>query len=57
MPWTPRQTRYLLSSGSPLSASQKANMKLELHSGPAMGRKKKGSEGVLARVLRKRRSG
>lgn len=46
MPWTPRQTRYLLSSGSPLSAEQKAKMKSELHANPALAHaKKKGLAG------------
>ena len=42
MPWTRRQTRYLLSSGSPLSAKQKTKMKGELHQNPAMGHMRKG---------------
>lgn len=43
MPWTRRQVKYLLSTGSPLSGQQKTKMKGELHSDPAMGHKKKGS--------------
>lgn len=43
MPWTRQQVKYLLSSGSPLSAQQQSNMKSELHANPAMGHKKKGS--------------
>lgn len=43
MPWTQRETRFLLSSGSPLSAVQKESMKSELHSAPAMGHMRKGS--------------
>jgi hypothetical protein len=42
MPWTRRQVRYLLSSGSPLSGEQKTKMKGELHADPAMGHMKKG---------------
>lgn len=42
MPWTRRQVRYLLSSGSPLKPSQKKKMVGELHANPAMGHKKKG---------------
>jgi hypothetical protein len=43
MPWTPRQTRYLLSSGSPLSAVQKEKMKGELHANPRLAHAKKKS--------------
>lgn len=43
MPWTRRQVRYLLSSGSPLTGEQKTKMKGELHADPAMGHKRKGS--------------
>ena len=42
MPWTRKQVKYLLSSGSPLSGGQKTKMKSELHADPAMGHKKKG---------------
>ena len=41
MPWTRRQVRKLLSSGSPLSEEQKDKMKAELHDNPAMGHKRK----------------
>lgn len=44
MPWTRKQTKYLLSSGSPLSSQQKGKMKTELHQDPSMGHKKKGSK-------------
>lgn len=40
MPWTPRQKRYLLSSGSPLSDEQKDKMKTELHANPRLGHKR-----------------
>lgn len=43
MPWTRRQVKYLLSSGSPLTGEQKTKMKGELHADPSMGHKKKGS--------------
>jgi hypothetical protein len=43
MPWTRRQVKYLLSSGSPLSGAQKEKMKGELHQNPAIGHEKKGS--------------
>lgn len=39
MPWTPRQTRYLLSKVSPLSGQQKDKMKGELHSDPSLAKK------------------
>lgn len=42
MPWTRRQVKYLLSSGSPLKSEQKDKMKSELHADPAMGHRKKG---------------
>lgn len=43
MPWTRKQVKKLLSSGSPLSGAQKDKMKAELHADPAMGHAKKGS--------------
>lgn len=46
MPWTPRQVRYLESSGSPLSSTQKAKMNSELHADPSLGHNKKGSEAM-----------
>ena len=42
-PWTRRQVRFLESSGSPLTAAQKAKMNSELHADPSLGHKKKGS--------------
>jgi hypothetical protein len=41
MPWTRKQVRYLLSSGSPLSDKQREKMKGELHDNPKLGHKKK----------------
>lgn len=41
MPWTPKQKRYLLSSGSPLKPDQKLKMKQELHDDPMLGHKVK----------------
>ena len=41
MPWTRKQVRYLLSSGSPLSGSQTDKMKAELHANPELGHKRK----------------
>jgi hypothetical protein len=52
MPWTEKQVRYLLSSGSPLSRDQKFNMKGELHANPSMGHKKKKS--ALAKAKERR---
>lgn len=49
MPWTERQVRYLESSGSPLTASQKATMNSELHENPALGHNRKGSD-VMKKV-------
>lgn len=46
MPWTRRQVKYLLSSGSPLSGEQKDKMKSELHEDPAIGHERKGSQAL-----------
>jgi len=46
MPWTRKQVKYLLSSGSPLSGGQKTKMVGELHADPAMGHVKKGSKAL-----------
>lgn len=43
MPWTPKQVKKLLSSGSPLTPQQKTKMQAELHRSPALGHAKKGS--------------
>lgn len=43
MPWTNRQFRFLMSSGSPLTEAQKAKDKAEAHENPAMIHKKKKS--------------
>ena len=43
MPWTRRQVKKLLSSGSPLTSEQQAKMKAELHRNPKLGHAKKGS--------------
>jgi hypothetical protein len=53
MPWTRRQVKYLLSSGSPLSGTQKDKMKTELHADPAMGHKKKGSAALSEEAKRR----
>ena len=60
MPWTKKQVRYLLSKSSPLTDSEKANMKQELHENPEMGHKPKGSRkedviNVLGKSLRKKK--
>ncbi len=49
MPWTRRQVRKLLSSGSPLTPEQKAKMKAELHANPSLGHKRKGSAAMKRR--------
>lgn len=46
MPWTRKQVKKLLSSGSPLNAQQKAEMKAELHARPSLGHAKKGSKAL-----------
>ena len=46
MPYTRRQVRFLESSGSPLTATQKAKMNRELHENPALGHNQKGSEAM-----------
>lgn len=43
MPWTPKQTRYLLSKGSPLSTAEKNKMKGELHANPQLAHARKGA--------------
>jgi hypothetical protein len=43
LPWTRKQVKKLLSSGSPLDASQKRKMISELHRDPSLGHAKKGS--------------
>lgn len=43
MPWTPKQFRFLMSSGSPLTTAQKDKDKQEAHENPAMTHRKKGS--------------
>jgi len=43
VPYTRKQVKYLLSSGSPLSSTQKTKMKTELHAEPSLGHSKKGS--------------
>jgi hypothetical protein len=46
LPWTRRQVKKLLSSGSPLSEDQQRKMKEELHRNPKLGHAKKGSEAL-----------
>jgi len=43
MPWTRKQVKKLLSSGSPLNPAEKTKMKGELHANPALGHARKGS--------------
>jgi hypothetical protein len=54
MPWTRRQVKKLLSSGSPLTEGQQEKMKAELHANPAMGHAKKGSAALKKRGADKR---
>lgn len=42
MPWTRREVRFLLSSGSPLTSGQRSKMVGELHENPALGHERKG---------------
>jgi hypothetical protein len=44
VPYTPKQVRYLLSKGSPLSAKQQEKVKAELHQSPSLGHAKKGAK-------------
>jgi hypothetical protein len=53
MPWTRRQVRYLMSSGSPLTEAQKTKMKGELHDNPSMGHMKKGYRKDTKRLAKK----
>lgn len=46
MPWTRKQVKKLLSSGSPLTGAQQEKMKAELHANPALGRARKGSSAL-----------
>ncbi len=46
MPYTRRQVRKLLSSGSPLSEEQKVKMKNELRKNPALGHARQGSKAM-----------
>jgi hypothetical protein len=43
MPWTQKQFRFLMSSGSPLTATQKEKDKAEAHADPEIVHRKKGS--------------
>jgi hypothetical protein len=53
MPWTPKQKRYLLSSGSPLTAEQRQKMLAELHANPALGHARKGSKALSDEARRR----
>jgi len=60
MPWTRKQVRFLLSKVSPLSESEKTNMKAELHENPEMGHKPRGSRrsdviSALGKSLRRKK--
>ncbi len=53
MPWTPKQVRYLESSGSPLTAAQKGKMNKELHENPSLGHHQKGSAAMKKAPFRR----
>ena len=46
LPWTRKQVKKLLSSGSPLTSAQKSKMRQELHDDPSLGHAKKGSRAL-----------
>lgn len=46
MPWTRKQVKKLLSSGSPLTQEQQDKMKAELKANPALGHARKGSKAL-----------
>lgn len=46
MPYTQREVRFLLSSGSPFSEKKKNEVKAELHANPALGHGRRGSEAM-----------
>lgn len=50
MPWTPKQVRFLFSSGSPLSEEQKEKDKAELHANPSLGHRRKKNPITRARA-------
>jgi hypothetical protein len=45
-PWTRKQVKKLLSSGSPLTSEQQERMKSELHDNPKLGHARKGSKAM-----------
>lgn len=51
MPWTPKQVRFLLSRGSPLTGGQRSKMVGELHSNPALGHKRKGATTTMGKAM------
>ncbi len=56
MPWTPRQTRYLLSKGSPLTGGQREKMLGELHDNPSLATAKRGSIDLKKLAGRRKRA-
>lgn len=52
MPWTNRQFRYLMSSGSPLTSAQKEKDKAEAHADPSLIHRRKKSIFAQARERR-----
>ena len=57
MPWTPLQTRYLLSSGSPLTSTQRGKMLKELHADPELAHAKKGEHSLQRLAGKKAKRG
>ncbi len=56
MPWTPRQTRYLLSNGSPLTSPQRKKMLGELAADPSLAHARKQSHEKLRTMARTARA-
>lgn len=56
MPWTPKQFRFLMSSGSPLTEAQKNKDKAEAHSDPSLVHARKGSSRLAEAYRKARRS-
>lgn len=57
MPYSAKQTRYLLSKSSPLTGDQRSKMLVELHDNPAMAHAKKKADHQMNPLTGKRRKG
>jgi hypothetical protein len=53
MPWTDRQFRFLMSSGSPLTNAQKDKDKAEAHSDPSLIHRKPGGDSIYKRAAQR----